>query len=131
MGERGRIIAILTAAVVTCNSTGDALLRIGLSSSNPTLVGLLDAFVKIAVIGGVFLLLAGFVLELSLLSRADLTFVRPLTSTTYVVVALLGAFALGEYVSPAHWCGVALILAGVIVVSRTNPLTSTSRSARE
>lgn len=123
-----RIIAILTGAVVACNSAGDAFLRLGLGAGTSagvgTAIAYLQSFLRASVISGVALLLSGFLLELSLLSRADLTFVRPLTSTTYVVVTLIGAFALNEHVSTAHWWGVMLILCGVVVVGKTRPLTS-------
>lgn len=128
MSANQRIIAILICAVVACNSGGDALLRMGLNSTPSAEVlsraFYLRAFVGAAAVSGVLFLLSGFLLELSLLSRADLTFVRPFTSITYIAVMLIGAFGLNEHVSPAHWCGAALISCGAAVVSRTKPLTS-------
>jgi drug/metabolite transporter (DMT)-like permease len=85
---------------------------------------LLNAWVA----AGVCLLAVWMVSQLSLLSWADLSYVLPLTSGSYVLTALLGAVALHEYVSPAHWIGIALIFLGVIVVGRTAPQTVTVRS---
>ena len=79
---------------------------------------------------GVLVLILWFVLQLSLLSCADLTYVLPVTSAFYVLVVLLGAAVLHERVSAAHWCGVLLILIGVLIVGRTTPLTRVSTQYR-
>ncbi len=62
--------------------------------------------------------------QLSLLSWADLSYVLPVTSSSYVLTAVLGAVALHESVSPVHWIGITLIFLGVIVVGRTTPRTA-------
>jgi len=77
---------------------------------------------------GVCLLAVWMVSQLSLLSWADLSYVLPVTSSTYVLTALLGAVALDEYVSPVHWIGITLIFFGVMVVGRTTPRTAPARS---
>ena len=69
-------------------------------------------------------LATSFLLHLSLLSWADLTYALPVTSASYVVVTVVGALVLHERVSASHWLGVLLIVLGVIVVGRTQPLTA-------
>ena len=68
---------------------------------------------------GVALQAIFFFLYLTLLSRADLSQLLPLTALDYVVVALLAQWVLGEVVTPARWAGIVLIAAGVALVSRT------------
>ena len=68
---------------------------------------------------GVALQASFFFLYLTLLSRADLSQLLPLTALDYVVVALLAQWVLGEIVTPARWAGIVLIAAGVALVSRT------------
>jgi drug/metabolite transporter (DMT)-like permease len=122
-----RRILLLAAGVVICGTTGNTLLRVGMSSHAPIVsaspIDYLTAFVRIPIIIGVLTLIAQFIFQLTLLSWADLTFALPMTSPSYVVITLIGAFALGERVSTVHWFGVMLILCGVIVVGRTRPLT--------
>lgn len=60
-----------------------------------------------------------FFLYLTLLSRADVSQVLPLTAMDYLVVTLLAQFFLAEVVTPGRWFGVALIAIGVFIVSRT------------
>ena len=69
---------------------------------------------------GVALQAAFFFLYLSLLSRADVSLVLPLTALDYIVVALLAQWAVGEDVSGARWAGIGLITAGVALMSRTS-----------
>ena len=72
-------------------------------------------------IGGVALQASFFFLYLTLLSRADVSLVLPLTALDYIVVALLAQWALGEAVTGVRWIGIGLILAGVALMSRTGP----------
>jgi uncharacterized membrane protein len=81
------------------------------------------------VASGICLLAIWMVSQLSLLSWADLSYVLPITSASYVLTAVLGAVALGEYVSPVHWIGIAMIFMGVMVVGRTTPQTVAVRAA--
>ena len=68
---------------------------------------------------GVALQAAFFVMYLTLLSRAQVTQLLPLTAIDYIVVALLARVLLAEVVSPTRWAGILLIVAGVLLVSRT------------
>jgi uncharacterized membrane protein len=68
---------------------------------------------------GVGLQATFFVMYLTLLSRASVSQVLPLTAIDYVVVALLAQLFLAEVVTPARWTGILLIAAGVFLVSRT------------
>jgi drug/metabolite transporter (DMT)-like permease len=68
---------------------------------------------------GVLLQAAFFFLYLTLLSRASVSQVLPMTALDYVVVALLAQLLLAEVVTPARWLGIGFIVAGVILVSRT------------
>jgi drug/metabolite transporter (DMT)-like permease len=68
---------------------------------------------------GVALQATFFFLYLTLLSRADVSQVLPMTAIDYIVVALLAQSLLGEAVTPARWAGIALITSGVFLVSRS------------
>jgi drug/metabolite transporter (DMT)-like permease len=68
---------------------------------------------------GVALQATFFALYLTLLSRADVSQVLPMTAVDYIVVALLAYALLGEAVTSARWLGIVLIVAGVVMVSRT------------
>jgi drug/metabolite transporter (DMT)-like permease len=68
---------------------------------------------------GVVLQASFFAMYLTLLSRADVSQVLPMTAIDYIVVALLAYAVLGEAVTPARWMGIVLIVGGVFMVART------------
>jgi drug/metabolite transporter (DMT)-like permease len=53
------------------------------------------------------------------LSRVPVSQAYPILSVGYIVTALLAWITLGESVSAARWAGIGLIVAGVVLVSRS------------
>jgi drug/metabolite transporter (DMT)-like permease len=121
-------VHVLAAGAVASNAVGNCLLRAGLSTVGPIVsfspTAYLKAFSHPMVLLGVAVLALWMILQLSLLSWADLSYVLPVTSSAYVIIAIAGVFGLGEHVSGAHWLGVLLILCGVVIVGRTPPMTA-------
>jgi len=68
--------------------------------------------------GGIISVSSGL-LWMDVLSKKELSFVYPFISLTYVFSLLAAAIVLREYVSPLRWLGVAVICAGVYMVSRS------------
>lgn len=56
---------------------------------------------------------------LALLSRAELSFILPMTATTYILNGLAAGPFLGERVSPQRWVGIWVITVGVVLVTLT------------
>jgi drug/metabolite transporter (DMT)-like permease len=129
-----RLVYLLAAVSVVSNAAGNAMLRAGMQTVG-TIVSFdpadyLKAFVNGWVLLGVAVLFGWFISQLMLLSWADLSFVLPVTSVSYVLIAVIGAVFLDEHVSPAHWAGIALIICGVGAVARTMPLTGSAGEPR-
>ena len=53
------------------------------------------------------------------LSRVSLSFAYPFAALTYVIIVLFDRLILNEYVPALRWGGVALIMTGIVLVSRT------------
>jgi uncharacterized membrane protein len=120
-------IRVLVLVAVTGNVLGNFALSRGMRELG-TVVTLsplpyLHALLNPWVLTGVFLLIGWIVAQLSLLSRADLTYVLPVTAASYVCAAVLGMLFLGEQISPARWAGIFLITGGVALVGLTAPRT--------
>jgi len=62
--------------------------------------------------------------NLTLLSRADLSYVLPVTSVSYVLIAIMGQLVLHERVDTFRWIGIAMITLGVMLVGRTPARTT-------
>ena len=56
---------------------------------------------------------------LALLSRADLSYILPMTATTYILNGLAAGPFLGEKVSAKRWLGILVITVGVVFVTLT------------
>ncbi|HTW67404.1 MAG TPA: hypothetical protein VME17_22445 [Bryobacteraceae bacterium] len=74
-------------------------------------------------VGGVALMIVWMVAQLSMFTWADLSYVLPMTASSYALTAILGKFFLGDKISLARWSGIALISFGVLLVSETPPWT--------
>jgi drug/metabolite transporter (DMT)-like permease len=108
---------LVLAGITVFSTAGDSLLARGMKElgnvSLHNISGLLLAILNPWVGVGILFLLAFFSCYMSALSWADLTYVLPATSLSYVLVALVGRFRLHETISPTRWLGIALIAAGV------------------
>jgi drug/metabolite transporter (DMT)-like permease len=69
---------------------------------------------------GIGLFAVSAVLWLVVLSRASLSFAYPFAAITYVLILLFDRFVLSEQTPPLRWAGVALIMVGIVLVSRTS-----------
>jgi uncharacterized membrane protein len=77
------------------------------------------------------LLIVWLLSRMTLLSWADLSYVLPVTSLGYVLVALLGRWLLDERITATRWAGILLIVAGVALVgSGTAPQTFRGKMER-
>ena len=116
---------VCTLIVVFSNAFGNFFMKRGLpeSAQLSTPLEYIGALFQPWVALGVVLLIVWQLSRLALLSWADLSYVLPVTSIGYVLVALTGRFFLGEAVSWMRWAGIAMIVAGVVLVSRTAPST--------
>lgn len=61
-----------------------------------------------------------FGLWLAVLSWEDLSVALPLQALSYIVVAFLAQWYLGENVTPMRWAGICLICVGVTMVTRSS-----------
>ncbi|MFN2590093.1 MAG: EamA family transporter [Actinomycetota bacterium] len=73
-----------------------------------------------SVLGGLALFVLSASVWLVVLSRVSLSFAYPFVSLTYVMILLFDRFVLRDPVPGLRWGGVALIVAGIVLVSRTH-----------
>jgi drug/metabolite transporter (DMT)-like permease len=129
------LLAIFTQAV------GNVLLSRGMKEVSVAIASHIDAarFDMVAIttvsnpffIFGLLLLITAFLLFLTLLSRADLSYVLPVTSFSYVLIAFLAVYLLDEHISNFRWCGIFLICAGVLLVGRGESATARQQSSAQ
>jgi len=106
-------VGLTVVAVVSADVAGNLFLRQGMRDGwklNP-LVGC-----------GVLCMSVSFFLFATLLSRADLSFVLPMTALGYAVNVLGARCFLKEKVTAVRWAGTLFICAGVALVSLSQGL---------
>ena len=123
---------ILIAIMVVTGPVGNLLLaknmkQVGKISIWP-LSQLPEVFVRVfgsfTIWAGIACLIAFMMAYMLALSMADYSFVQPAAALSYVVIAVLAVFVLGEAVSPMHWFGIVVICLGVSFIRNTHPRTT-------
>jgi uncharacterized membrane protein len=119
------------AVVVASNVIGNFFLKDGMPAELAAPLDYITVLFRPEVALGVVLLILWLASRMALLSWADLSYVLPVTSVNYVLVALAGRLLLHEQISPRRWTGIGLIMAGVALVSGgTAPQTFAGPKAR-
>ena len=119
---------ILVLLVIATNVLGNVALSRGMHqvgriiSASP--LDYLKAFANPWTILGICILVIWILTDLALLSRADLSFVLPVTASAYVLVAICGHFFLHDRISWERWIGILLITGGVILAEETPARTT-------
>lgn len=114
---------ICAAFVVLSNVFGNFFLKRGMPSELRSPLAYIAVLFQPWVALGVLLMVLWMLSRMALLSWADLSYVLPVTSIGYALVALCGKVLLHEVISPKRWAGIVLIMAGVAIVGGTTPQT--------
>jgi drug/metabolite transporter (DMT)-like permease len=119
---------LLILVVILSNVIGNVTLSHGMRQTGAIVsaspLDYVRAFAKPWTIVGVSVLALWMLSNLALLSRADLSFVLPVTASGYVLVAIMGHFWLGEPISVVRWAGICAITLGVVLVEETPSRTT-------
>ena len=105
-----------TTVVVLSNVLGNFFLKRGVPADLPTPLAYITALFQPWAALGVVLLITWMLSRMTLLSWADLSYVLPVTSIGYVLVAIEGKLFLHEEIDWKRWAGIVLIMAGVALV---------------
>ena len=108
---------ICATIVVLSNVFGNFFMKRGMPAELPTPLAYITVLFQPWVSLGVVLLILWMLSRMALLSWADLSYVLPVTSVGYVLVALVGRVLLNEQITSKRWAGIVLIMAGVALVS--------------
>lgn len=119
---------VVMLIAITAGAVGDIFLTQGMKSTGDiSAMGLrqiIDAVFKALsnwrLILGTALQAVYFGLWLAVLSWEDLSVALPLQALSYLVVAFLAQWYLGENVGGMRWAGICLICVGVALVTRSS-----------
>jgi drug/metabolite transporter (DMT)-like permease len=119
---------VVMLIAITAGAVGDIFLTQGMKSggdmSSMGLRQIIDTIIKAItnwrLVLGTAMQAVYFGLWLAVLSWEDLSVALPLQALSYIVVAFLAQWYLGENVSPIRWGGICLIFVGVVMVTRSS-----------
>lgn len=118
---------LVLASMVVFSAMGDICLSRGMKNigaiSVSHLLQLIPAIFNPWVLLGIFFLLGFFATYSATLSWADLTYAVPATAFSYVLIAFMSKFLLGENVMLSRWIGIILVTVGVGFVAQGPALT--------
>ena len=75
---------------------------------------------NLSVWGGLLIFVVSAAVWLLVLSKVSLSFAYPFVSLTYVFILVFDRVVLNQSVTPLRWAGVAAIILGILLVSRTH-----------
>lgn len=102
----------LLAFVILANVIGNLLLSLGVKGE-----------ALFYLVAGVGLLIAWTLARITLMSRADLSYILPVTAVGYILTAIAGRVFLAETITATRWAGTGLIVLGTVIVGSTRPRT--------
>lgn len=123
---RGMVLALALVSI-TLSALAQVALKAGMGGAGVRAAiaeggaaGILRAVVlSPGVVGGLFLYGIGTLLWLAVLARAELSQAYPFVGLSFVLTAVLGYFIFADAMTPARIAGIALIVAGVVLVGRS------------
>jgi drug/metabolite transporter (DMT)-like permease len=114
-------IVLITATMAV--AAGEALLSAGMKQVGDVSQG--EVLCKVAkmltnrrVLGGILLMALFFFLYSAVLSWADLSYVMPMTSLSFLFGTILAKWFLHEQVSGWRWGGALVIILGIILIAQ-------------
>ena len=109
---------------ISLGAVGQFLLKLGVNKMGGLTFkreGLVSTAVKIVgqphIVVGIFLFVMSMVIWLFVLSKMELSRAYPMVSISYVLVALLARFMLGEHLGLSRVLGIVVILIGVVIIN--------------
>lgn len=113
---------VLILSVVSLNTVGQILIKkaSGRIDFNAGILNILfQSMTSPFIISGVSCYVLGLATWVFVLSKNELSFAYPLMSLTYIFVTIAGIYVFQEQVTLLRWVGIAFILLGVFIISRS------------
>jgi drug/metabolite transporter (DMT)-like permease len=112
---------------ISLSAIAQVLFKFGMSSvavrqalaAGSPMQAAIAVFLSAGVLGGLSLYGIGTVLWLGVLSRTEVSQAYPFVGLGFVLTALIGYFLFGDALGPLRVVGIALVVAGIFLISRS------------
>lgn len=110
------LVLLLTACLLTC--LGQIAQKLAVEQWRPGFPGIARALTSAWLWLALLCLGLGLLVWLLVLQRLEVSIAYPMLSLNFVLITLTGRYLFNEKVDARHWLGIALILAGVVLLGR-------------
>lgn len=103
------------------SAIGGIFLKLGAMRLAP-IHGVFDLFAILLnwrIMAGLTLYFIPAMIWILLLRKVELSLLQPLMSIVYIITPLLAVYFLDKHVSASRWAGIAVIVIGVVMISRS------------
>jgi uncharacterized membrane protein len=110
---------ILIAFIVACTVASDVLQSFEMKRSGAAgaVQKSMAALIRPLFVLSIVLLAISFFAFLRVLRLAPISYIAPVTASTYVLDGFLARYVLKEHVTSKRWLGIAFVCAGVVLIS--------------
>ena len=123
---------MLVAGSVLLATTGQLAIKLGLGRAAGVLTWAphpLHAPLTLGVLCGLAIYGLGTLLWMQAVAKRNISYLYPLASLNYILVALGGHLLLHEPLVPGRWIGIAIMAAGIVLLARAAPADAPSDAA--
>jgi drug/metabolite transporter (DMT)-like permease len=115
---------LLAAISVALGGIGQLIVKASLMLSNTVSSAALNADSLKSITGilfGLAIYATGTWFWFRAVGRASISYLYPISASSYILVAMGGRFLFGEGIQPIRWAGIAVITLGVAMLALTHP----------
>lgn len=121
LAQKNRLFIVI---VIVTNTIGNLFLAIGIKQMPAFSLGSLFHYFVLFIsngwlMGGIALMATWMLSQLTMYSWADLTYVIPVTASSYILTAFLARFVMKEQITAVHWIGICIVSIGAGFVYET------------
>lgn len=113
---------LIIISSIACSALAQIMLKLGMGRvaiESITPASLLQLFLNPFIVAGMTLYVAAMLIWLYVLKYVEVSYAYPFTALGFVLVMVISALFMGEAVTPLRIAGIALIIAGIFVISRS------------
>lgn len=121
LARKNRLFIVI---VIVTNTVGNLFLAIGIKQMPAFSLSALFHYFLLFIsngwlMGGIALMATWMLSQLTMYSWADLTYVIPVTASSYILTAFLARFVMKEQITAVHWIGICIVSIGAGFVYET------------
>ena len=116
------MINLVIISSIFCSALAQIMLKTGMNRQHIesiTISSLIQLFLNPFIIAGMTLYVAAMLIWLYVLKQVEVSYAYPFTALGFVLVMIIGYFFMAEQVTPLRLAGIILIIAGIVLISKS------------